>query len=153
MTSNSELLADCVFLLEAENILNMNPPAHTDNVDQGAILAKSEERVTAPPMRRGGGISSDSAAQAWTRHLEREKLRRRRYRLRIKSEIEGLRQTSYELSATREAETEQDSKVFLFKSAFVRLERRCSLTARSATEVGGRAQEADYGDECSDGLH
>ncbi|ETI31819.1 hypothetical protein F441_21171 [Phytophthora nicotianae CJ01A1] len=71
----------------------------TDNVEESDIQEIPELRGAASPVNaRGGGISGEAAINALKLYREKEKLRRRKQRQRIKDEIESLRRMSDILS-------------------------------------------------------
>ncbi|KAF1782170.1 hypothetical protein GQ600_20380 [Phytophthora cactorum] len=89
------LLTDAAFFLETADFLDMNP---TDNVEESGILTIPELRGAASPANvRRGDISGEAAINALKLYCEKEKLRRRKQRQRIKDDIESLRRTSDEL--------------------------------------------------------
>ncbi|ETO60536.1 hypothetical protein F444_21288 [Phytophthora nicotianae P1976] len=71
----------------------------TDNVEESDIQEIPELRGAASPVNaRGGGISGEAAINALKLYREKEKLRRRKQRQRVKDEIESLRRMSDILS-------------------------------------------------------
>ncbi|KUF94483.1 hypothetical protein AM587_10001855 [Phytophthora nicotianae] len=95
MPSSAELLTDAAFFLEASDFLDMNA---TDAEENGSLAIPELRGAASPTYVRGGDISGEAAINALKLYREKEKLRRRKQRQRIKDEIEGLRRMSDELS-------------------------------------------------------
>ncbi|KUF83387.1 hypothetical protein AM587_10001945 [Phytophthora nicotianae] len=70
----------------------------TDAEENGSLAIPELRGAASPAYVRGGDISGEAAINALKLYREKEKLRRRKQRQRIKDEIEGLRRMSDELS-------------------------------------------------------